>query len=202
MKFSKRIKFVIPLTVTVSIIIQLIPISSASVSSDYPRLSVQSNNSSSAQIFASESMWWSNALNMSAEDFRNLSSVARTHLNEKWSRYITNSNYEISYTSKQIKWLNEDFPGTQIIYAYSMFTWPPPTDTFIFMKGKTYVMPDEFNEFASDANLNVSDEASALEIANLYVQGCENGSRDRPVILLSSANDIQRFNWEIVFRIL
>jgi len=126
----------------------------------------------------------------SSEDFNTLSNATHNYFDEKYE--MSGTDYSISYDLKDAEWLEENVPDARLVQAYARFMQPHVTESFIFLNGKTYVMPDDFNEFVSDAHLQIINEEDALGIAGVYVKAWEpSGSGGIPAaIILQSANDI------------
>jgi len=129
-------------------------------------------------------------LNISLSDFSVFSSNVRRYFDDKY--LMTGADYSIAYDLKDAKWLEENVPDARLIQAYARFRQPDITETFIFWNGKTYIMPDDFNKFVSDAHLQIINEDDALGIADVYIKAWEpSGSEGIPAaVILQSARDI------------
>ena len=134
-------------------------------------------------------------LNISLSDFGVFSSNVHSYFDDKY--LMTGADYGIAYDLKDAKWLEENVPDARLIQAYARFVLPEATETFIFLNGRTYAMPDDFNKFACDAHLEIIDEDDALGIADVYVKAWEpSGSEGiSAAVILQSANEIpQKIN--------
>jgi len=134
-------------------------------------------------------------LGISVNAFKDFSSKVRNYFDEKYK--MTGGDYSIGYDLKNVKWLEENVPDSRLIQAYATHRMPAITETFIYLNGRTYVMPDDFNKFACDTHLQIIDENDALGISDVYVKAWEpSGSVGIPAaVILQSVNDIpQRIN--------
>ena len=129
-------------------------------------------------------------LGLTSGEFKTFSDATRNYFDEKY--LMSGTDYSISYDLKDDKWLEETVPDAQLIQAYARFMQPHVTEAFIFLTGETYAMPADFNEFVSDAHLQIINEEDALGIAGVHVKAWEpSGSEGIPAaIILQNANDI------------
>jgi hypothetical protein len=107
-----------------------------------------------------------------------------------------NMDYAIVYDVKEAEWFEKNVPNAFLVQAYGTFRMPHVTATFIFWKGRAYVMPDEFNAFIGDAKIKVSTEEDALLLADLYVKAYEPSgtSQVAAATVVTSAADIPQRN--------
>jgi hypothetical protein len=96
-------------------------------------------------------------------------------------------------------WLDLHLPDAVLLKASAKFMMPPATGTFLAWKGGVYEMPGDFNAFAADSGIQVTNASDALLLADLFIKGWEPRSAyGRPLaMVLNGSADIPR-HWATV----